>query len=533
MKKDLNLLYNNIELSDSFPPDDISESSFEEIAVPYLQNPPKTIDITVGRQLFVDDFLIERTTLERIEHRPTEYSDNPIFKAETNWETGTPERELEEIRPSAAILFGGGVWYDGKLDKYRMWYTASFHGSVAYAESDDGIHFKRVNSDIYENSNLVLPRGGSFFDTNSVILNHYGENPMQEEYVMSLYVRPERCERVGCNIYTSNDGIHWTMRAHTAGVDDTTTIFYNPFRKKWVYSIKKNDAEFGRRREYCECDTLPQGRELKDRVFWLRADEKDLRHQVWNVRPELYVFNSVAYESIMLGEYTVFKGPQNDISMKRGLPKVTELHIGYSRDGFHYSRQTDRTAFIKPSEKDGKWDCGYIHCPSSICTIQDDRLVFYYSAFAGDSDMIDPNYEERNGMYSNGSIGVAFLRRDGFASMSGKGELITRKLKFDGEYFFINAASRNLRAKITDENGVTISGFEAENCIPFNGDSCKQLMKWKTKGSLSELKGKIIKIRFIQDDGDLYAFWISKSPKGESGGYLAGGEKGKHGLCDI
>lgn len=349
---------------------------------------------------------------------------------------------------------------------------------------------------------------------------------------MSAYIRPERCERIGCNIYTSSDGIHWTLRAHTAGVDDTTTIFYNPFRKKWIYSIKKNDAEFGRRREYNECDTLPQGRELQDRVFWLRADEKDIRHPIWDVKPELYVFNSVAYESVMLGAFTIFKGPQNDISMKRGLPKVTELHIGYSRDGFHYSRQKDRNAFIKPSEKEGNWDCGYIHSCSSVCTICGDKLIFYYTAFGGDSAMIDPKYEERNGMYANGAIGAAYLRRDGFASMNGQGELVTRKLEFDGVYLFVNADSQGLRAEIRDENGVPISGFEAENSIPFTGDSCKQNLKWKDKEALSELSGRVIRIRFIQEKGDFYAFWISKSPLGESGGYLAGGEKGKIGIKD-
>ena len=41
-------LYNNIMLQDDFAaqPNDAQ-------AVPYLQNPPKVIDVTVGRQLFV------------------------------------------------------------------------------------------------------------------------------------------------------------------------------------------------------------------------------------------------------------------------------------------------------------------------------------------------------------------------------------------------------------------------------------------------------------------------------------------------
>ena len=38
------------------------------ITPPYLADPPAVIPIDVGRQLFVDDFLIEETTLERTCH---------------------------------------------------------------------------------------------------------------------------------------------------------------------------------------------------------------------------------------------------------------------------------------------------------------------------------------------------------------------------------------------------------------------------------------------------------------------------------
>lgn len=520
-------LYNNIEIKEQIEKDYISELTRDELPAPYLKTPPEIINISVGRQLFVDDFLIEKTNLNRVEHRPTQNPNNPIFKAEYPWETGKPEREWEESRPPSAALFSGGVWYDGEKNIYRMWYSASFHGSVAYAESSDGIHFTRVETGIYENSNLVLPRGGNFIDTNAVVMNRYPENPMKDKFIMSAYVRPTRVERIGCNIYTSEDGIHWTLQAHSAGVDDTTTVFYNPFRKKWVYSIKKSSKSAGRSREFSECDTLPQGRNLEDRVFWLRADEKDLVHPRWKVNPELYAFNSVAYESIMLGAFEIFKGPQNEISMQRGLPKVIELHIGYSRDGFHYSRQTDRSAFIKPSEEEGKWDCGYLHYCSSICTIEEDKLIFYYSGFSGDSSLLDPKLEERNGMYSNGSIGVAYLRRDGFASMNGNGELLTQKLEFDGKYLFVNANVKGMRVEIQDQNGKAFEGFELESSIPFSGDSCKQRFEWRNKKSLEDLAGKIIKLKITQEDGEFYAFWISKSEQGESGGYLAAGEKGK------
>ena len=41
--------------------------------VPYLKQPPKTIPIDVGRQLFVDDFLIESTDMKRVFHQAEKF----------------------------------------------------------------------------------------------------------------------------------------------------------------------------------------------------------------------------------------------------------------------------------------------------------------------------------------------------------------------------------------------------------------------------------------------------------------------------
>lgn len=67
---------------------------------------------------------------------------------------------------------------------------------------------------------------------------------------------------------------------------------------------------------------------------------------------------------------------------------------------------------------------------SGICTVVDDRLYFYYS---GRADRRGP-----------GLTGVAFLRRDGFASMDAGaqgGTLTTRPIPFNGSYLFVNAQS--------------------------------------------------------------------------------------------
>ncbi|MDD2599307.1 MAG: hypothetical protein PHO37_08795 [Kiritimatiellae bacterium] len=49
----------------------------------------------------------------------------------------------------------------------------------------------------------------------------------------------------------------------------------------------------------------------------------------------MYNFDAVAYESLMLGAFTIMQGPENNFCAAEGVPKMTEIHLGFSRDGFH------------------------------------------------------------------------------------------------------------------------------------------------------------------------------------------------------
>src|SRR5690606_37353286 len=131
------------------------------------------------------------------------------------------------------------------------------------------------------------------------------------------------------------------------------------------------------------------------------------------------------------GLHQVHLGPSNAVCAKTGNPKITELKVSFSRDGFHWDRG-NRGAFIPAERKEGYWDRGYVQSVGGICTVVGDELRFYYIGFSGDQTNLNPNHMQ-NGMYANGSTGIAVLRRDGFASMDAgdsEGFLITRMLTF-------------------------------------------------------------------------------------------------------
>ena len=128
-------LYNGIELPDQWPPN-YGVLKREPMPVPYLDNPPEVINIDVGRQLFVDDFLVEDTTLQRTFHKPEYYEGNPIIVPDKPWENEKPS-------PFAGP-FSGGVWYDSQDKLFKMWYIGGYIKYSCYATSTDGIHWDKA-----------------------------------------------------------------------------------------------------------------------------------------------------------------------------------------------------------------------------------------------------------------------------------------------------------------------------------------------------------------------------------------------------
>ena len=155
-KKDLmsgELLYNGIQLPDEWPPRDMKPDTYTPMPVPYLQYPPEVIPIDVGRQLFVDDFLIEKTDLKRSFHQPVKYEGNPLLKPET-------EQEMNQGYCPMAAPFSDGCFYDPQEELFKLWYMAGWFDGTALATSSDGIHWDRPNLDVVPGTNLVVSLKG-------------------------------------------------------------------------------------------------------------------------------------------------------------------------------------------------------------------------------------------------------------------------------------------------------------------------------------------------------------------------------------
>ena len=523
------LLYNGIRLPREWPPR-IDWTTNTPMRVPYLEAPPKLISIDVGRQLFVDDFLIEQSDLTREYHHPVKYEKNPVLK---------PETVIEHSGVNGLAVAGpksGGLWWNPEKKLFELWYEAGWVSTIAYATSRDGLTWERPNLPLKAGTNQILPDTVKP-DSWTVVRDYRTTDPKQ---AYKVFLRGGG-NRDRARAFVSEDGIDWGTPIDSGITGDRSTMFYNPFRKVWVYSLRWSSPG-GRSRAYWECDVFLQGMQwLPDEPMpWARTDSLDLPDPRIGDKPQLYNLDAVAYESIMLGFFEILHGPPNDVNAAKGLPKNTGLNFAYSRDGFHWHRP-DRTMAIN-SEQRPVWDRGYVQSLGNICVVRGDKLWFYYIGFAGDENLkcgdpkIKMTISMQSGLYANAATGVAFLRRDGFISLNAyakSGTLTTRPVTFSGKHLFVNldAPQGTLIAEALDMHGKPIEPFTFTNSVPISGDSTLQQMRWSGGDDLSPLAGRAVRFCFKLTNGKFYAFWVSRDASGRSDGYVAGGGPGF--TCDL
>ncbi len=468
-------------------------------------------------RLFVDDFLIQDSTLKRECHTAAYVEGNPVFRG--------------------GMVFSDGVFYDPTDKLYKMWYHAD---GTSLTTSKDGIHWGEGKMVCplpmikKTDANGVSTRVKGKIDSTTVWLDLETKDSSQRFKM----VRVTAGEPYRGMIYTSADGINWVDTGKvTGGLGDRSTIFFNPFRKVWVFSNRHGWGK-PRARRYWEVSDMVAGPlwENTDQApIWVGADELDPPREDYKLKCELYNLDCAGYESLMLGLFTIWRGDYSDIVKKakaekdpeakaaiekqlEGLKprqKPNEVCVGFSRDGFFWSRP-DRRTFIGVNEDRDAWNNANVQSAGGCCLVVGDKLYFYTSA------------RDANG--GNVCTGLSTLRRDGFASMAAKeeGTLTTRPIKFSGKHLFVNVddPKGELTVEVLDEAGKVIAPFTAAQCRPVKADSTIAQVKWNGASSLADVAGKNVRLRFHLTNGRLYAFWVSPDASGASNGYVAAGGPG-------
>jgi hypothetical protein len=297
---------------------------------------------------------------------------------------------------------------------------------------------------------------------------------------------------------TSLDGKQWKDLPAPIFDDpgDVGNFVWDANRNSYIGYPKVFTQERGfRRRSVGFTETKEFDRWPKPRLI-LAPDVEDDR---WVTSKEghtdFYGLSGFPYQSMYIGFLWIYRIDKGD---ERVWPELI-----YSKDGVNWIRQPAPRRPVLPLGPPGTWDDGMIYT-SNHPLIREDKLFLYYGGFDG----------PHNSRVANGAIGLAMMRRDGFASMDGTGpssQVTSKLLENVSGTLAVNAdaSAGALRGEVLDQSGKVIPGYEKANCEPVRVNSVQAEVKWKGQARLPQ--GRPVKLRFWLENASLYSFLAGPS----------------------
>ena len=485
------------------------------------------INIGSRRELFVDDLLIDRLTgkAEQQLHHPE--AKEIVLTHDAPWEGS-----------------GSGyhsVFRDAGLYRmyYKAWQLTVTPGKVntgehplfcCYAESDDGIHWRKPELGLHEfkgskANNIVIPSGkmGPVDPDGGHPAVFKDENPAAPPEARYKAVVRSNSPK-GLLALKSPDGLHWSPMADapviTDGAFDSQNLAFwdgehGVYRAYWRYftggvTDEKNWKPGGLR--------AIRTATSKDFVHW--ENQHDLTY-VDSPNEQLYTNQVKPYHRaphLLIGFPTRYVERGWSGSM-RSLPEpehrewrakanqrygtaITEGLFMASRDGVKFKRWNE--AFLRPGiERDGTWNYGHQYIAW--------HAVETKSSLEGAPNELSFYATESYWTGNSSALRRYTLRLDGFVSIHAPmkgGEMITKPITFKGGKLTMNFSSSvagGVQVEIQDAEGKAIPGFSLEDAEPQFGDSIQRSAVWKNSTDVSTLAGKPVRLRFVLNDADLYS----------------------------
>src|SRR5262245_37546773 len=414
------------------------------------------IDVGSRKQLFLDDYLIAKTTnISRTIHPAEKSRSNPVLRQTETWE-------------DPFNITYGSVIRDGQ--QYKMWYKSG--PGVSYAVSDDGVHWTKPLLDLVPvngaKTNILFRKTSELKGSDALPYYHelfgvhkddrepdpsrrykMGYLSIDWEYKGPREGRFREGQRRGLGIAGSPDGIHWKLIdnfASEAICDGATHWMFDPALEKYVL--------FGR-----TLKTPPEIEAAWSGYDWYKAwysgravgrlESADFVH--WNFtapfsspvvmtadledKPgtEIYSVLVFPYESVYIGLVQA-------LLARPDVPAI-DVQLAVSRDGVNFSRvgegalggtaASSRSPFI-PIGPVGSWDRFNQSLASNPPIEVGDELGFYY----GGRTYRHAPYDGKDTGPRAGSIGLATIPRDRFVSLDASfdgGEILTKPLTLKGD----------------------------------------------------------------------------------------------------
>ena len=518
------------------------------------EHKPAAINISNGRQLFVDSFLIDanRSSNVHTAYHSAEYANetvNPVLAASEPWEMADASMGSGGYGGFASP-FSGGAWYNPAEQRYEMYYRCGA-GATCVAWSNDTLTWKkplvrrRQASKMLPSNILVEAR----YDGVTVWLDLDTQNASRR-YVLASGGN-------SYDIYTSANGLDFKNESSSGPIQDRSSVFKNALTNTWVFSIKGTDTadpggtRLGRMRKFREASDVMDvhwkgGSGHGAPVNWLSADVADdpnvacaqENHSEVQVA-QIYNVDAVAYESVVVGLFSIITGKHCNPAkpfMRGG--EQDAVYLGFSRDGFNFFRSPVRSeAFLPMSEDVNTWNFQNVQSVGGGFLTHNNTLQFYVGARSGNCT---GGASCKDGQFNgNATGGTALLRRDGFASVASQDAaspamLTTEVLRFDApaSHFFLNAAinsTGSLLVELLSHEVVVKTSIKLSGIL----DSTATHVLWTDHVGLEKHAGQPVRFRFTLSHAALFSFWVSESGEGCSGGPVAAGSRDFGGSRDV
>jgi len=506
------------------------------------------LNIADQRQVFIDGRFIEESRgVELVVHRPHKTGEISI-KCEYPWE--------ERLGQYHCVLKDGGI--------YHLWYTVYGRAdsnavpvrSIAYARSNDGIHWEKPKLGLVEiygtrENNIVLGHGfgGVKGATHGCMVFLDPQAPDEQRF--RLVSNPQEFGKY-LHLFSSPDGIHWRLthrdimkfRSERHHLDSQNVIFWDSRIHKYVAYVRRNLRPLGsqgRSIARAESTDLSGFADVEDCAVVLSFDDKDpqIYDPIKKARIQVVDFYTNGTIKYPWAQDAYFMFPSeyfHYITALSDFRKAQPVNAGSldarfaaSRDGISWKRY-DRHAFVDLGLK-GQWDCRSIYMAYGLVPggSEEEMYMYYYGSNTLHGWDRQDQHRERNkrilrrigGAPATEIHGISRLviRRDGFVSVRAAyegGEFLTPPMTFQGDELVLNvdtSAVGQLQVEILDEHKKPIPGYNLADCDEiYTANEINRVVKWNGKSNLSNLAGKPIRLRFVMRDVDLYALQFRRCP---------------------
>ncbi|MBM4046318.1 MAG: hypothetical protein FJ279_14500, partial [Planctomycetes bacterium] len=401
--------------------------------------------------------------------RPVKHPGSPLFVADQPWENGNMQ------------LYGSVVKAPGK--PFQMWYNCihrPWHMYLAYAESDDGLVWRRPLFDVFKfndaPTNIVFtenPHGPAVI---------YDEKDPREDwrYKMVAGADPSGCI---CS-YRSADGVRWTpvRRFPILGTNpDCPMGFLRAADGRYV--IYHRLFTYGRRLFRSES---------WDFVYWTGEPRMMVEPDAGDPpQIQCYGMGATAYGPYEIGTLWMYHTNPQDLGSSKMLG-YQEAEMTYARSGYAWHRAAQGTPFI-PHGQPGDWDQGNLQCASAPVFLDDEIRYYYMGTTVGHSRHweLEP---QRAG------LGLATLKPDRFVALQAPdepAELLTYAFRLPSPDLFVNALTDSdgwVRLELVEADMKPIAGFSSADCIPISGDSASHAVRWRSQVPTASPLGRPVRL---------------------------------------